>query len=177
MEDIIEEIVGDIQDEFDNEREDIVALGDGIWLCDARVNIQDLNEEIGSDFPVEEFDTLGDSCSICSGRSRPGTKRPAGRTGISSSRRWTATASTPSRSSAGPRSRNGHDGTRTARGPASGGAGGVPCSASGGLGAQAASDPPALVRRARRRGWPKTGTARWSSTWPPWRSIPRTRTR
>lgn len=59
MEDIIEEIVGDIQDEFDNEREDIVALGDGIWLCDARVNIQDLNEEIGSGIPAEEFDTLG----------------------------------------------------------------------------------------------------------------------
>ncbi len=59
MEDIIEEIVGDIQDEFDNEREDIVALGEGIWLCDARVNIQDLNEEISADLPVEEFDTLG----------------------------------------------------------------------------------------------------------------------
>lgn len=59
MEDIIEEIVGDIQDEFDNEREDIVALGDGIWLCDARVNIQDLNEELQSSLPVEEFDTLG----------------------------------------------------------------------------------------------------------------------
>ena len=59
MEDIIEEIVGDIQDEFDNEREDIVTLGEGIWLCDARVNIEDLNEEIGSRFPVEEFDTLG----------------------------------------------------------------------------------------------------------------------
>lgn len=59
MEDIIEEIVGDIQDEFDNEREDIVALGDGIWLCDARVNIQDLNEEIEASLPVEEFDTLG----------------------------------------------------------------------------------------------------------------------
>lgn len=59
MEDIIEEIVGDIQDEFDNEREDIVALGEGIWLCDARVNIQDLNEEISAELPVEEFDTLG----------------------------------------------------------------------------------------------------------------------
>lgn len=59
MEDIIEEIVGDIQDEFDNEREDILSIGDNIWLCDARVNLDDLNEMIGSEFPTEEFDTLG----------------------------------------------------------------------------------------------------------------------
>ena len=59
MEDIIEEIVGDIQDEFDNEREDITPLGEGIWLCDARVDLDDLNERIGSQFPVEDFDTLG----------------------------------------------------------------------------------------------------------------------
>ena len=59
MEDIIEEIVGDIQDEFDNEREDILSLGDAVWLCDARVNLEDLNETIKSNFPNEEFDTLG----------------------------------------------------------------------------------------------------------------------
>ena len=59
MEDIIEEIVGDIQDEFDNEREDIIAIGNPIWLCDARVNLEDLNENIKSNFPTEDFDTLG----------------------------------------------------------------------------------------------------------------------
>ncbi len=59
MEDIIEEIVGDIQDEFDNEREDILAIGNQIWLCDARVNLDDLNENIDSTFPTEDFDTLG----------------------------------------------------------------------------------------------------------------------
>lgn len=59
MEDIIEEIVGDIQDEFDNERDDIISLGKNIWLVDGRENLSDLNEEIGSSFPQEEFDTLG----------------------------------------------------------------------------------------------------------------------
>lgn len=59
MEDIIEQIVGDIQDEFDNEQEDIVVVGDNIWLCDARFNLDDLNEKIGANFPNEEFDTLG----------------------------------------------------------------------------------------------------------------------
>lgn len=59
MEDIIEEIVGDIQDEFDNEREDIVALAGNVWVCDARVSLEELNEAISSNFPTEEFDTLG----------------------------------------------------------------------------------------------------------------------
>ena len=59
MENIIEEIVGDIQDEFDKEQEDIIAAGEGIWLCDARVNLDDLNEAIGSEFPKEDFDSLG----------------------------------------------------------------------------------------------------------------------
>lgn len=59
MEDIIEEIVGDIQDEFDNEREDILSVGDNIWLCDARVDLDDLNETLNAHFPNEEFDTLG----------------------------------------------------------------------------------------------------------------------
>ncbi|HTX72785.1 MAG TPA: hemolysin family protein [Rectinemataceae bacterium] len=59
LEDIIEEIVGEIQDEFDEEDENIVRLADGVWLCDARVNLEDLNEELGLSLPTEEFDTLG----------------------------------------------------------------------------------------------------------------------
>ncbi|MDR2052684.1 MAG: hemolysin family protein [Treponema sp.] len=59
MEDIIEEIIGDIQDEFDNEREDLLKLSDDSWLCDARMNLEDLSEEIGVELPVEDFDTLG----------------------------------------------------------------------------------------------------------------------
>ena len=59
LEDIIEEIVGDIQDEFDNENEDILPVGDKIWICDGRINLDDLNDKIESSFPNEEFDTLG----------------------------------------------------------------------------------------------------------------------
>jgi CBS domain containing-hemolysin-like protein len=59
MEDIIEEIVGDIQDEFDNEREDILEIGDKVYLCDARVDIEDLNEALGIVLPDDDFDTLG----------------------------------------------------------------------------------------------------------------------
>ena len=59
MEDIIEEIIGDIQDEFDHETEDLVKLGEGTWLCDARVNLEFLAEETGLILPVNDFDTLG----------------------------------------------------------------------------------------------------------------------
>jgi len=59
MEDIIEEIIGDIQDEFDHETEDVVRLGDDSWLCDARVNLDFLAEETNLKLPVDDFDTLG----------------------------------------------------------------------------------------------------------------------
>ena len=59
MEDIIEEIIGDIQDEFDHETDDVLTLAEGIWLCDARVNLEFLAEETDLDLPVDDFDTLG----------------------------------------------------------------------------------------------------------------------
>ena len=59
LEDIIEEIVGDIQDEFDNENEDILPVDEKVWICDGRVNLGDLNDQIESNFPNDEFDTLG----------------------------------------------------------------------------------------------------------------------
>lgn len=59
LEDILEEIVGDIQDEFDNEREDVLQISDNVYLCDARVDIEDLNDELKLDLPDADFDTLG----------------------------------------------------------------------------------------------------------------------
>jgi len=63
MEDILEEIVGDIQDEFDNEIPEIVKLDGNTWRADARINMghlaEVLNESVNAGLPVEEFDTLG----------------------------------------------------------------------------------------------------------------------
>ncbi len=59
LEDILEEIVGDIQDEFDNEGEDILELGDSEWLCDARVSLVSLNNNLDFHIPTDDFDTLG----------------------------------------------------------------------------------------------------------------------
>lgn len=59
MEDILEEIIGDIQDEFDNEREDIIPLGGNVFLCDARTSVDDINARLGLELPAVSFDTLG----------------------------------------------------------------------------------------------------------------------
>ncbi len=60
MEDILEVIVGEIQDEFDeDEEEGIVTMSEGIYLCDARVSIDELNERFNLTLPEDDFETLG----------------------------------------------------------------------------------------------------------------------
>jgi CBS domain containing-hemolysin-like protein len=60
MEDVLEEIVGDIQDEFDNESEEVLQLGAGVYLCDATVGLDELADYgLTMALPADEFDTLG----------------------------------------------------------------------------------------------------------------------
>jgi len=63
LEDIVEEIVGDIEDEHDDEDELIINRGDGSFLCDAKAELKDLRELIGEDFTFgeheEDIDTIG----------------------------------------------------------------------------------------------------------------------
>jgi len=59
MEDIIEEIVGDIQDEFDNETEDIVKIDDKSWLCDARASVEEIKEILNIEFDSTDIETIG----------------------------------------------------------------------------------------------------------------------
>lgn len=59
LEDIIEEIVGEIQDEFDNETEEILKISEGVFLCDGRASLEDLNSKLGLELPEGDFDTLG----------------------------------------------------------------------------------------------------------------------
>ncbi|WP_081608460.1 CBS domain-containing protein [Crystallibacter crystallopoietes] len=59
LEDLIEEIVGEIVDEYDSERPEIEALEDGRYRVSARTSIDDLGELFGLDLDDEEVDTVG----------------------------------------------------------------------------------------------------------------------
>lgn len=60
IEDILEEIVGEIADEYDEEEVSFYSQPDGSWVVDARMSILDLEEELGIKIPQEgEYDTIG----------------------------------------------------------------------------------------------------------------------
>ncbi len=60
IEDILEEIVGEIQDEYDQAEElEIQPAGENEWLINARANLGDINDTLQVHFPVDEADTLG----------------------------------------------------------------------------------------------------------------------
>jgi putative hemolysin len=59
IEDLIEEIVGEIRDEYDVEESMIEEVSDNEALFDARVSIRDVNDTLDLDIEDEDFDTLG----------------------------------------------------------------------------------------------------------------------
>jgi CBS domain containing-hemolysin-like protein len=60
VEDILEEIVGDIMDEYDKEEPDIQNISDGVFAVDAQMWVEDINERMEIDLPVDEsYETVG----------------------------------------------------------------------------------------------------------------------
>ena len=59
MEDIIEQVVGDIDDEYDEEDEIIDKIDDKTYLVDGDVSLEDLDEELGIDLTSETSETIG----------------------------------------------------------------------------------------------------------------------
>ena len=59
IEDVLEEIVGEIQDEFDEGEAAIEEIGDGVYAVDGRIPITEVNEYFELDLPHEDFDTIG----------------------------------------------------------------------------------------------------------------------
>ncbi len=59
IEDVLEEIVGEIQDEFDEGEATIEEVGGGLYAVDGRIPITEVNEYFDLDLPHEDFDTIG----------------------------------------------------------------------------------------------------------------------
>lgn len=59
IEDIVEELVGDIVDEYDEEEPDVVPAGPDGFLVDGKTDIDDVNDEVGAKFESDEFNTIG----------------------------------------------------------------------------------------------------------------------
>ena len=59
MEDLLEAIVGNIQDEYDNEDEEIVEVSENVFTIDGTAYIEEVNELVGDIIPEGDYDTLG----------------------------------------------------------------------------------------------------------------------
>lgn len=59
IEDLLEEIVGDIMDEYDVEGPAVEVVDENTTIVDARTAVDEINEQMGLSLPEEEFDTIG----------------------------------------------------------------------------------------------------------------------
>jgi CBS domain containing-hemolysin-like protein len=58
LEDLLEEIVGEIEDEFDIVEEPVVQTGEDTYRVDGMYSLDDFNEYFGTDLPEEDFNTI-----------------------------------------------------------------------------------------------------------------------
>ena len=60
MEDLIEEIVGDIRDEYDTSEDELIKnIEENVYDIDASIKLDDLNDAIGTDFSSDDYDSVG----------------------------------------------------------------------------------------------------------------------
>ena len=59
VEDLLEEIVGEIRDEYDVESETVVDEGDGTFVFSGKVNVDEVKDRLGIDVEREGFETVG----------------------------------------------------------------------------------------------------------------------
>jgi CBS domain containing-hemolysin-like protein len=83
IEDMLEEIVGEIRDEYDVETEPIVQEGDGVFVFSAKVDIDTAAERLGVDIERDGFETVGGFVVTHLGRvPAPGEKLDIGAVGV-----------------------------------------------------------------------------------------------
>ena len=58
LEDLLEELVGEITDEYDREEPEVLQLGDGVYRVSGKASIDDVNELLGTELPDEDWDTV-----------------------------------------------------------------------------------------------------------------------
>ncbi|MEX1044125.1 MAG: hemolysin family protein, partial [Acidimicrobiia bacterium] len=58
IEDLLEELVGEIVDEYDDDELLFEDLGDGSWKVDGRLSVHDLSEMLDTELPSDEWDTV-----------------------------------------------------------------------------------------------------------------------
>lgn len=68
IEDIIEEIIGEIQDEYDMEEVAIIPVSENTVIVDARLDIEELASHFGIEIAKEKFETVGGLISFLAGR-------------------------------------------------------------------------------------------------------------
>ncbi len=59
IEDMIEEIVGEIGDEYDIEEETIKMIGENTFLIDGSVSFNEINDVLGTNFQSDDFESIG----------------------------------------------------------------------------------------------------------------------
>jgi putative hemolysin len=59
LEDVLEELVGEIEDEYDPDEPELVAVGDGVYRVAGAMTVHDLGELLGVELPSAEWDTVG----------------------------------------------------------------------------------------------------------------------
>lgn len=58
IEDLLEEIVGNIQDEYDEEEQEIIRKDDKTWIVAGLADLDDVGNMVGVEFPEDDFETL-----------------------------------------------------------------------------------------------------------------------
>ena len=58
LEDLLEELVGEITDEYDQEEPEMEPVGDGVYRVSGKASVDDVNELLDVELPDEEWDTV-----------------------------------------------------------------------------------------------------------------------
>ena len=77
LEDLLESIVGNIQDEYDNEEEEITVVNENTFTIDGTCDIDEVEEMLDTNLPAGDYDTLGGMIMSLLGRIPEENEQPS----------------------------------------------------------------------------------------------------